>query len=47
LWESEEDHDRYCEDVLPDLRTEVMQMGGFPDSLVGFSIPLEPSWNIL
>lgn len=47
LWESEEDHTNYCTDVLPDLRAEVMQMGAFPESLVGFSIPLELRWNIL
>lgn len=47
LWESEEDHANYCTDILPDLRTQVMQMDGFPESVVGFSIPLEPRWNIL
>jgi hypothetical protein len=47
LWESEQDHANYCTDVLPGLRTQVMQMGGFPESVVGFSMALEPRWNIL
>ena len=47
LWKSEDDHAHYRREILPSLRKQVMTMGGFPDSLLGFSIRLEPRWNIL
>jgi len=47
LWSSKENHDHYCTDILPDLRLKVLEMDGFADSVVGYSIELEPRWNIV
>ena len=47
LWQSAEHHARYCQEDLPGLRQQVQDMGGFPDHVKGYSVALEPRWNIL
>lgn len=47
MWRDADLHEAYHNDVRPDLRREVMEMGGFPDTLDGCCLNVEPRWNIL